>query len=266
MVRLSFILFVFISGLNAAEFPAVKSATDQKFLKQYCFECHGAKKVKGKIDFRDITFAEDSQEWTDVLNQLKDGEMPPEDETQPSAEEKKLFTEWVKNELLKSFKETNKTQLRLMSINEYAATVRDLFAYDKEDFNPSNNLFNNADDRYDTIAKKQNVTSYTIDSYFKVADILVNRYVRDQWQKPRPQIWNITNKHLNTYKWNSAKNDKYVSVRSAHATKLSLGKSGESKLSKGKPLSSVKNVTGSAKSNSGMQDLPNNMLLYINES
>ena len=59
-----------------------------------------------------------------------------------------------------------------MSINEYSATVRDLFGYDKNDFDPSNNLFNNAEDRYDTIAKKQNVTSYTIDSYFKVADIL----------------------------------------------------------------------------------------------
>ena len=169
MVRICFILFLFICGLEAGNFPAVNNDKAQNFLNKYCFECHGGKKVKGKINFFELTFEKHSQDWTEALHQIEDGEMPPEDELQPSKEEKLQFTEWIKSELLKNFKESNKTQLRLLSINEYAATVRDLFGYDKNDFDPSNNLFNNAEDRYDTIAKKQNVTSYTIDSYFKVA-------------------------------------------------------------------------------------------------
>ena len=83
-----------------------------------------------------MTFEKHSQDWTEALHQIEDGEMPPEDELQPSNEEKLQFTEWIKSELLKNFKESNKTQLRLLSINEYAATVRDLFGYDKNDFDP----------------------------------------------------------------------------------------------------------------------------------
>ena len=201
------------------------------------------KKVKGKINFSELTFEQQSQDWTEALHQIEDGEMPPEDELQPSDEEKLQFTDWIKDELLKNFKESNKTQLRLMSINEYSATVRDLFGYDKNDFDPSNNLFNNAEDRYDTIAKKQNVTSYTIDSYFKVADILVNRYVRDQWQKPKPHVWNVTNKFLNVYKWNGDKNDDYVSIRSAHASKLTTRKNGKELLNKDLDLADLEEGT-----------------------
>jgi hypothetical protein len=243
MVRICFIFFIFTCGLSAENFPAVNNNYAQKFLNKYCYECHGGKKVKGKIDFRDLTFEKHSQDWTEALHQIEDGEMPPEDELQPSKEEKLLVSKWIKQELLKNFKESNKTQLRLMSINEYAATVRDLFGYDKNDFDPSNNLFNNAEDRYDTIAKKQNVTSYTIDSYFKVADILVKRYVREQWQKPKPQVWNVTNEFLNVYKWNGDKNDKYVSIRSSHASKLTTGRNGKKYLNDNINLADIEEGT-----------------------
>ena len=46
------------------------------------------KKVKGKINFSELTFEKHSQDWTEALHQIEDGEMPPEDELQPSNEEK----------------------------------------------------------------------------------------------------------------------------------------------------------------------------------
>lgn len=231
MVRMFFVFFIWNTLLSAETFPAVKDSHAAEFINKYCFECHGDKKVKGKVDFRDITFSKHSKNWTEVLNQIEEGEMPPEDKAQPSKEEKLHFGNWVKAELLKQFRESNKTQIRLMSIDEYAATVRDLFDYNKLDFDPSSNLFNNASDRHDTIAGKQNVSSYTIGSYFKVADILVNRYVRDQWKKPEQRTWNVTNEFLNTYKWNSDKNKTYASLRSSHATKLAIDRVGRKRLS-----------------------------------
>ncbi len=61
-------------------------------LKEYCFGCHNAKRKKGDIDIesalssRPLVSRKDL--WVNVLARVRDGDMPPEDEGQPSSPER----------------------------------------------------------------------------------------------------------------------------------------------------------------------------------
>lgn len=60
----------------------------KQFFKAHCTKCHGEKKQKGNVTLHDLEAefqsAPGSRRWLDVLSQLETGEMPPEDEKQPS--------------------------------------------------------------------------------------------------------------------------------------------------------------------------------------
>ena len=64
------------------------------FFEEYCIRCHGPEKSKGQISLHtldgDLSTGRDLERWEDVLEMLESGEMPPEDEKQPS-ETKRMF-------------------------------------------------------------------------------------------------------------------------------------------------------------------------------
>ena len=61
------------------------------FLNKYCCDCHGEKKQKAdrRFDFLTGSVEDFKQQelWQEILDQLNLGEMPPEDERQPSDRE-----------------------------------------------------------------------------------------------------------------------------------------------------------------------------------
>ncbi len=73
------------------------------FLAEHCVRCHGEKKQKG--DFRLDTLAQDfasprsAAHWGDVMGRISAGEMPPEDENQPKAEDAARVAEWIAGQL-----------------------------------------------------------------------------------------------------------------------------------------------------------------------
>lgn len=88
-----------------AKTPAFSSQQAvQGILRTYCIECHGEKKRKGEVRL-DSFDALDSKARLDVLNRLQEqvyfGEMPPDDEKQPSPAENKQLFEWIRGELVK---------------------------------------------------------------------------------------------------------------------------------------------------------------------
>jgi mono/diheme cytochrome c family protein len=73
------------------------------FVEGYCVKCHGAEKQKGKVALHTLRGEplQDSQIelWKAVLEQLENGEMPPEDARQPSTEQRKQVQQWIKTAL-----------------------------------------------------------------------------------------------------------------------------------------------------------------------
>ena len=83
-----FAVSLFTAASAAPKATALDSKQLQPFLENYCIKCHGPKKQKGQVRFDQtdwkITDNDTAQRWQDLLDQLNGGDMPPEDEKQPS--------------------------------------------------------------------------------------------------------------------------------------------------------------------------------------
>ncbi len=103
-------------------------------LAEYCITCHSTEKQKGDLDLERFTSMElvqrDPIVWQHALEQIRDGEMPPKDKPQPSAEQMKVLTLWMQETLdniaIASAGDPGPVVLRRLSNMEYTYTIRDL--------------------------------------------------------------------------------------------------------------------------------------------
>ncbi len=120
--------------------------TAQPFLEQHCVRCHGEKKQKGKfrIDqgptkLTDPAFA---AHWGNVLERLTSGEMPPEDEKQPTPEQRadamQVLSDWIKESDAAQKAIAEKVGLRRLTREEYANTLHDLLGVTYVPTDPGN--------------------------------------------------------------------------------------------------------------------------------
>lgn len=133
-------LGILTSGACLAEItPGVSGFKESvaPFFEKNCIECHGVKKKKGKVSLHDIqgdlSSGEKLDRWEDILDMLKSGEMPPEDEPQPTAAEREAIVKWIdaglRNQTAKvDDKKTEPTARRLTNF-EYENTMRDLLGF-----------------------------------------------------------------------------------------------------------------------------------------
>lgn len=124
------------SVISAADEPpsAVMHERHQALLQKNCVSCHGAEKQKGKFRVDDLSFTitnvESAERWQKVLNQMNSGEMPPEDEEQPSNEAKANFLDDLANVMVaarRSLGDQNGViTMRRLNRREYKNTLREL--------------------------------------------------------------------------------------------------------------------------------------------
>ena len=72
------------------------------FLKQHCVRCHGAKKAEAHLTLHKMTSKvgpSETKVWEAVMSQLSEGVMPPEDELQPTPDEKTSTLRWIRETL-----------------------------------------------------------------------------------------------------------------------------------------------------------------------
>ena len=116
-----------------------------KFLKQHCIRCHGSEEQKADRRFdtlpSQIRSLNDLERYQEIVDLLNLGEMPPEDEPQPTAEERariiaqltqKLGT--ARNELSGSGRHS---VLRRLNSWEYRQTIGDLLGLNVDVWNPA---------------------------------------------------------------------------------------------------------------------------------
>lgn len=103
------------------------------FIKTYCAECHSDRDRKGDLDLTlasepDITHA--FRRWLNVIEFVKNGEMPPSDSVQPTIDERNAFVAAVESVLMaESVKRAGDPGVilpRRLSNAEYEASIRDL--------------------------------------------------------------------------------------------------------------------------------------------
>jgi hypothetical protein len=121
--------------LLAAERPvAVMPEKHAVFIRDNCLQCHNADTQEGKVDLENLSFdlndLETAEVWQKVLNAMNSGEMPPEDEKQPSAEMKTAFLEDLSEQIVTARKILSDSggviTMRRLNRREYVNTIRSL--------------------------------------------------------------------------------------------------------------------------------------------
>ncbi|MEM7233728.1 MAG: DUF1592 domain-containing protein, partial [Planctomycetota bacterium] len=118
------------------------------FLKQHCFRCHGSKRQKSGRRFdtlpEKITSFETLERYQEMVDQLNLQEMPPEDEEQPTAQERARAIERLTAEIARA-RETltgngGRSVLRRLNAWEYRHTIGDLLDLNVDAWNPAENF------------------------------------------------------------------------------------------------------------------------------
>ncbi len=142
MVRYAF-LALSLLGFHFQQISAKPMPVD--FLSKYCYDCHGEKKQKAdrRFDFLTGSVQDFKQQelWQEILDQLNLGEMPPEDERQPSEREKLAvvdqITQGIADSREKFAGKGRHTVLRRLNKFEYSNTISDLLGLNTESWNPA---------------------------------------------------------------------------------------------------------------------------------
>jgi hypothetical protein len=140
--KLCMIVVAFCFGshrLLADEAPVVNDTKVKAFIQNYCIKCHGAVMPKHDLQLHQFSLTGSKPEqlpvWEAVLDALESDVMPPDDEKQPSAAEKKQITTLIAGQLkqaIQSYATVQKppTNLRRLTNVEYENTMRDLLELD----------------------------------------------------------------------------------------------------------------------------------------
>ena len=137
-LKLAFAITLIFPATAQAENTSTKVGDFKKgiqpILEQHCYDCHGRKKTKGKVDLTEYTSWEDLEKNPQLIEKMLEAlgknEMPPEEEKQPSDKQGKLMV----LELEKAFRNAVAhdppvipLRLRRMNRFEYGNAVKDLF-------------------------------------------------------------------------------------------------------------------------------------------
>ncbi len=103
-----------------------------------CLDCHSARKMKGGVDLERLqenpSVEAEYALWEKVHEVLAKGDMPPPDETQPTAEERRRLLAWASGALdavaAANAGDPGPVTLRRLTNAEYDRTIRDLTGVD----------------------------------------------------------------------------------------------------------------------------------------
>lgn len=167
------------------------------FLEEYCIKCHGAEKQKGERRFDSLEYpiADDDAliDYQDVLDLLNLGDMPPEDEDQPSPERRQAVANWLTDAISHTFESQSitggETVLRRLNHREYRNTIEDLFLMDMSMFDPTESFPGERMVEYqDNIGDTLVTSGYLLDKYIRAAHRIVEKALPFE-ERPESKTW-----------------------------------------------------------------------------
>ncbi|HXT59659.1 MAG TPA: DUF1592 domain-containing protein [Pirellulales bacterium] len=189
-------------GLQAGE-PAANPALAEAFagqvkpfLKKYCTHCHGGEKPKADLALDkyldQAAAAKDREVWEHVLENVRDGIMPPDPETKPGQAERDAVAGWIEKQFTQVDcglkKDPGRVTIRRLNRAEYNNTVRDLCGVD---FRPADDF--PADDvgyGFDHIGDVLSMPPILLEKYLNAAEQVVDKaiYVHGPEKTPLHQF------------------------------------------------------------------------------
>ena len=203
--RIFLLALFFLHSIQGKEISSVSyQAKILPILEKHCVECHGADKQKGdiRLDTLSTDFLNDrraAEIWHDASDQIKLGEMPPEDEKPLTSKERKLITEWVdlnlKNALQQIKGEGTEAVIRRLNRTEYQYTMEDLLGL-KMDYTIGLSNDPLSPDGFLNNGKVLGMSSLQIEHYLKTARKAFGLILNDE-EQPASKVdevkWNKGN-------------------------------------------------------------------------
>ena len=155
----------------------------EAFLNKHCIHCHGPKKEKGNLRIdtlnRDFKTGVDGQIWAEVVEKINAGEMPPEEEPQPTIDE----IERVVLELDIRIKEGRAARMAArppvahyrLSRKEYQNTVYDLLGVRYDPAKPGELNADPLWHGFERIGSQLSLSPSHVERYYKAAQTVLSR-------------------------------------------------------------------------------------------
>ena len=175
--------FILLATVHFEMESVVAAEPFEDFLKSHCIACHGSGEAKGDIRFdllsRDFKAGLDSHHWAEALDKVNSGEMPPEDELQPTEDEIEAFVTRL-DSLLQEGRAARMaarptvSHYRL-SRKEYQNTVYDLLGVRYDPAKPGELNEDTLWHGYERIGAQLALSPSHVDRYYRAADIVLDR-------------------------------------------------------------------------------------------
>ncbi|HEX4612001.1 MAG TPA: DUF1592 domain-containing protein, partial [Urbifossiella sp.] len=165
------------------------------FLTRYCVRCHKVEKLTSGVRVDHLTAALDEPQirlWEHLHKQIGDGAMPPEDATQPTADERKRAVEWIGKALAAArTRPTPKNgSTRRLTAAQYRNTLRELLLLEDElaDVLPPDAV---SRDGFVNNKETLQLSPLLLEAYFEIAEKALDRCVVDPATKPTVQTFRV---------------------------------------------------------------------------
>lgn len=165
----------------------------ETFLEKHCVSCHGPDKEKGDLRIdqlsRDFKSGLDTHLWHEVIEKINAGEMPPEDEAQPTQEEIAAFIPKL-NALIKEGSAARMaarppvSHYRL-SRKEYQNTVYDLLGVRYDPTKPGELNEDTLWHGFERIGSELTLSPSHVDRYYRAAELVLDRAFPPASVEPR---------------------------------------------------------------------------------
>ena len=179
----SFFAFVVLLMVHVETQSVSATEPFEDFLKKHCIHCHGPQKEEGDIRIdrlsRDFKAGLDSHHWAEALDKVNSGEMPPEDEPQPTQDEIAAFVTKL-DSLLKEGRAARMaarpavSHYRL-SRKEFQNTVYDLLGVRYDPAKPGELNEDTLWHGYERIGSQLSLSPSHVDRYYRAAEIVLDR-------------------------------------------------------------------------------------------
>ncbi len=130
------LLLAMLASTAFAENAGSFQAKVLPFFQANCIKCHGPTTSKGNITLHTLggdLAGRDLEQWELILEMLESGEMPPEDELQPSDAERQAIAEWIeaglRDVIANADQAASVPTARRLTNFEYENTIADLLGF-----------------------------------------------------------------------------------------------------------------------------------------
>ena len=153
------------------------------FLTKHCLRCHGPEKVERELRIdrlsRDFETGTDGHLWAEIVERINSGEMPPEDEPQPTVDE----IEAVVGQLDARIREGRAARMAArpavahyrLSRKEYQNTVYDLLGVRYDPAKPGALNEDTLWHGYERIGSQLSLSPSHVDRYYRAASVVLDR-------------------------------------------------------------------------------------------